>query len=292
MTNGVVDEQEFTPSVHVYEPHRTGIPKLRPYLRELWHRRQFIAELSRTNMRAAHTNTVFGQIWLVINPLLLAGVYFILVQVIGGGGNGSEFFVHLVAGLFAYYYFQGAVITEASSVVGGGKLLMNMPFPKLMLPLSALRTAFFRFLPTLIVYFVIRFAFGEGLHWEMLLSVYFLAMLSLFAAGMGMFVAAVQVYFRDMTAFLPYFLRIWLYLSPVLWYPETVFTRFADHEWVQVLMQVNPLYSLIGGWGDTIVAGRVPDLSLWIGAAAWALPVLAIGALFFMSREREFVVRL
>src|ERR671910_869037 len=175
MTTARADDDEFTTSVHVYAPHRRGLPRLRPYLRELWHRRQFIAELSRTNMRAAHTNTVFGQIWLVINPLLLAIVYFVLVQILAGG-QGAEFFVHLVAGLFAFYYFSGAVTTGASSVVGGGRLLMNMSFPKLMLPLAALRTAFFRFLPTLIVYFVIRIAVGLPFYWEMLLSVYFLLM--------------------------------------------------------------------------------------------------------------------
>ncbi|MGH8774617.1 MAG: ABC transporter permease [Jiangellaceae bacterium] len=287
-----VDDDEFTTSVHVYEPHRKGLPRLRPYLRELWHRRQFIAELSRTNMRAAHTNTTFGQIWLVINPLLLACVYFVLVQIIAGGSRGSEFFVHLVGGLFAFYFFSSALTTGASSVVGGGKLLMNMSFPKVMLPLSALRTAFFRFLPTLIVYFVIGFAMGLTLHWEMLLALYFLFMLTLFAAGMGMFFAAVQVYFRDMTSFLPYFLRIWLYLSPVLWYPEEIVVMFDKYDWLVTLMELNPLYSLIGGWGDAIVAGVVPALELWLGSAAWAFGALAVGALFFMSREREFVVRL
>src|SRR5918996_760495 len=248
MTTAHADDDEFTTSVHVYEPHRRGLPRLRPYMRELWHRRQFIAELSRTNMRAAHTNTVFGQIWLVINPLLLACVYFVLVMILAGGNRGADFFAHLVAGLFAYYYFSGAVTTGAGSVVGGGKLLMNISFPKLMLPLSALRTAFFRFLPTL--------------------------------------VGAVQVYFRDMTSFLPYFLRIWLYLSPVLWFPQDAPERFETFLWL------NPLFPILGGWGDTIVAGEIPSLSLWLSAAAWALGTLTVGALFFMSREREFVVRL
>jgi teichoic acid transport system permease protein len=154
------------------------------------------------------------------------------------------------------------VITGAGSVVGGGKLLMNISFPKLMLPLSALRTAFFRFLPTMLVYFAIRAATGQPFHWEMLLSVYFLLMLSMFAAGIGMLFAAVQVYFRDMTSFLPYFLRIWLYLSPVLWYPEDAPERFASIMWL------NPLFPILGGWGDTIVAGQVPPLDLWLGAAA------------------------
>jgi ABC-type polysaccharide/polyol phosphate export permease len=289
MTSARVDD-EFTTAVHVYEPHRQGLPRLRPYLRELWHRRQFVVELSRTNMRAAHTNTVFGQAWLVINPLLLAAVYFILVQIISGGGQDKEFFVHLVGGLFAFTFLAGALTTSASSIVGGGRLLMNMSFPKLMLPLSASRTAFFKFLPTLVVYFIIRFAFGLSLDWEMLLAGYFLFMLILFAAGTGMFFAAVQVYFRDVTSFLPYFLRIWLYLSPVLWYPSDLegsrFERFA------MLMELNPLFSLIGGWSDAIVAGVVPPLSLWLGSAAWGIGALIVGALFFMSREREFVVRL
>jgi ABC-type polysaccharide/polyol phosphate export permease len=287
MASARVDDDEFTTSVHVYEPHHTGLPRLRPYLRELWHRRQFVAELSRTNMRAAHTNTVFGQVWLVINPLLLACVYFVLVMIISGGSRDAAFFAHLVGGLFAYYYFSGAVTTEAGSVVSGGKLLMNISFPKLMLPLSALRTAFFRFLPTLIVYFVIRAVMGQPLfHWEMLLSAYFLLMLTVFAAGFGMLIGAVQVYFRDMTSFLPYFLRIWLYLSPVLWYPSEVPERFES------LMWLNPLFPILGGWGETIVAGEVPPPSLWLGSAAWAIGALAVGALFFMSREREFVVRL
>jgi ABC-type polysaccharide/polyol phosphate export permease len=289
MTNARVDD-EFTTSVHVYEPHHQGLPRLRPYIRELLHRRQFVVELSRTNMRAAHTNTVFGQAWLVLNPLLLAAVYFVLVQLISGGGYGKEFFAHLVGGLFAFTFLSGALITGASSIVGGGRLLMNMSFPKLMLPLAALRTAFFKFLPTLVVYFIIRFALGLPLYWEMLLAGYFLVMLILFAAGTAMFFAAVQVYFRDMTSFLPYFLRIWLYLSPVLWYPADL--EASRFERFMMFMQLNPLFSLIGGWSDAIVAGQVPPLALWVGSAVWGFGALAVGALFFMSREREFVVRL
>src|SRR5918994_936832 len=281
-TTARVDDDEFTTSVHVFEPHHKGLRRLGRSRRELWNRRQFIAELSRTNMRAAHTNTVFGQIWLVINPLLLACVYFVLVMILAGGNRGGDFFAHLVAGLFAYYYFSGAVTTGAGSVVGGGKLLMNISFPKLMLPLSALRTAFFRFLPTMIVYFAIRIAVGLPFYWEMLLSVYFLLMLSMFAAGIGMLFGAVQVYFSDRTSFLPYFLRILLYFSPGLWFPQDAPERFES------LMWLNPLFPILGGWGDTIVAGQVPPLSLWLGAAAWAFRALTGGGPVFLSRGREF----
>jgi len=287
MTGTRLDE-DFTSSVHVYEPHRSGLPRLRPYVRELWRRREFITELSRSTMRAAHTNTVFGQLWLVLNPLLLAAVYYVLVTILRGGADddAAERFVHLCAGLFAFYFFAGAMQTGASSVVGGGKLLLNLSFPRLLLPLSAVRTAFFRFLPTLIVYIPIHLAFGQPLNWEMSLGVAFLAMLTVFGAGMAMIFATLQVYFRDTASFLPYLVRIWLYLSPVLWFAEDAPDRFAD--W----MIINPLFSLLGGWTDLLVRGEIPSASLWIAAAAWSLAAFIVGSLLFMSREREFVVRL
>src|SRR5690606_6287808 len=149
------------------------------------------------------------------------------------------------------------------------------------------------FLPTLLVYFVLHFTFGQRLHWAMLLAPYFLLMLTLFGAGMGMIFATIQVYFRDAASFLPYMVRIWLYMSPVLWFPEVgigrLESKFGD---VGEIMYANPLFSILGGWGETLVRGEVPPLGMWIGAAAWAIPVLVIGAIFFMSREREFVVRL
>ena len=64
---------EFEPVYHHYGPHRAGLPPLVPYFRELWHRRAFAAEMSKATMRGANTSTFFGQAWLVLNPLLLAG---------------------------------------------------------------------------------------------------------------------------------------------------------------------------------------------------------------------------
>ncbi|TCO17567.1 teichoic acid transport system permease protein [Kribbella steppae] len=287
--NATSVDEEFNPSVHVYEPHKVGLPALRPYFKALWQRREFAAEMSRTNIRAANTNTFFGQVWLVLNPLLLAAVYYLLVDIIAGGSSktdGAERFAHMCGGLFAFYYFSGAMTAGAASVVGGGKLLMNQSFPRMLLPLSAVRTAFFRFLPTLVVYFAIHLLMRQSLHWEMLLAPVFLVYLTIFAAGMGMIFAALQVYFRDTTSFLPYFVRIWLYLSPVLWFAEDAPDKFKG------FIQYNPLYALLGGWTDLLVRGDIPAWQMWVGGAFWALLAFVVGSLFFMSREREFVVRL
>ena len=84
MTATTSRDTSYEPVYHQYGPHRAGLPPLVKYFRELWHRRAFAAEMSRATMRGANTLTYFGQAWLVLNPLLLAGVYYMLVTIIRG----------------------------------------------------------------------------------------------------------------------------------------------------------------------------------------------------------------
>jgi len=275
--------------VQVYKPHRAGLPPLRPYFRDLWARRQFASELSRATMRAANSNTFFGRLWLVINPLLLAAVYYVLIVIISGGA-GLDRLLNLIAGLFLFYFVSSAMTTGAASVTSSGKLVSTTAFPRLLMPLSAVRTAFYRFLPALIVYFPIHIAAGGPWSFTMLLSVVFLAYAVVFAAGLASLFAVLQVYFRDTGSFLPYFARLWLYLSPVLWLESDVAERFGAT--VARFAQVNPLYSMIGGWTDLLVRSEVPPPAFWIAGLLWSLVALLLGSTLFMSRERDFSVRL
>lgn len=279
---------DWDAELQVYEPHRAGLPAMRPYFRDLMGRMPFAAQFSKSGIKAAHTETVFGQAWLIINPLLLAAVYYFVVAVIGGR-TGFEFFAHICGGIFVFSFVSAAISSGAGSVTGGGRLILNMAFPRLLMPLAAVRTSFFRFLPTIPVFLVINALAGAPWSFTMLLGLVFLALLMIFAFGMAAFFAAVQVYFRDTTSFLPYFLRIWLYVSPVLWFPEDIGARI---EGLEPWMILNPLYSLVGGWSDLVLRAQVPDLKVWVAALAWALAALVGGSLYFMSRERDFAVRL
>ncbi len=284
-------ESEFEPVYHLYGPHRAGLPPLIPYFRELWHRRAFAAEMSKATMRGANTSTFFGQAWLVLNPLLLAAVYYLLVTIIRQE-NDPTFFAHLTLSLFAFNLVATAITSGATSVTTSGKLLMNTPFPRLLIPLSAVRTAFFRFLPTVPVYLVFHLIFLTDVwHPKMILSLYFLGTMIIFAMGAAAFFSALQVYFRDTSSFLPFFVRIWMYLSPVLWAPEHIIGRFSAP--LLAAIQTNPMYAMLGGYTQLLqTEADYPPLYMWLSAGAWALVVAVIGFLFFMSREREFTVRL
>jgi teichoic acid transport system permease protein len=259
-----VEETDFEPVYHRYGPHRAGLPPIAPYVRELWHRRGFATEMSKATMRGANTTTFFGQAWLVLNPLLLAAVYYLLVAIIRREQDPT-FFAHLTLSLFAFNMVSTSITTGATSVTGSGKLLINTAFPRLLIPLAAVRTAFFRFLPTIPVYFVFHIIFLRDVwHFKMLLALYFLAMMIVFSMGLAAFFATLQVYFRDTSSFLPFFVRI----------------------------KTNPMYSMLAGYAELLQTNTWPPTYMWLTSAAWAIGVAAIGFLFFMSRERDFAVRL
>ena len=279
-------ENPFEGERHVYEPHRVGLPPIVPYFKELWRRRQFAVELSRTTLRAQHFNTFFGQAWLIINPLLLAGVYFVLVDILRAGTRGPDFFAHLVACLFAYYFVQQAVNQAVKSVVSGGRLILNSAFPRMLLPLASVVTAFKRFLPTVLVYIPVHLLAGLAITPSMLWVIPLTALLGLLAAGLSVFVSAAQVYFRDLKSFLPYGLRVWLYVSPILYFADEVPERY------QFLVSINPLGQLLSAWDDVLIQGHAPSAESLLVGAAWAVGIFVVASLFFMSREREFAVRL
>ena len=279
-------ENDFATQHHVYEPHLVGLPPMGAYIREAWRRRNFATELARTKLRAQHYNTVFGQLWLILNPLLLAGVYYILVDILRAGSNQPGFFAHLMAGLFAYYFVSGAVREGTKAVVSGGRLILNTAFPRVLLPIASVIIAFKRFLPTAIIYIPVHIASDLPVSPVLLWVLPLTGLLIVLSTGLAMIVAALQVYFRDLKAFMPYLLRVWLYISPVLYFANEMPEKYR---W---LLDANPLGQILSAWSDVINQGVAPSAQSLAVASAWAFGLFLVGAVYFISREREFAVRL
>jgi teichoic acid transport system permease protein len=263
-----------------------GLPPLGQYLREAWRRRGFAVELSRTKLRAQNFNTLFGQLWLVLNPLLLGLVYFLLVDILRSGQKGGGFFAHLLGAMFAYHFFSQSMQQGVKSVVGGGKLILNTAFPRVLLPIAGVIIAFKRFVPTIVIYVPVHVAMGLPVGPEQLWVLPLMALLVVLASGMAMIVAALQVYFRDLKNFMPYLLRVWLYGSPVLYYADEMPQQY------RFLLDINPLGQLLAAWSGVINQAQAPTSHQLVVASAWAFGSLAVGFLYFVSRERDFAVRL
>ena len=271
--------------LQVYEPFRAGLPPLRKYWRSLWARRTFISEYSRSELREQHFDSIFGQLWLVLNPLMLSAVYFLLIVIIGGSG-GSIRYGHLTASLFLFYLVSNSLSGGVKSVTAGQRLILNTAFPRMMLPISATVIAFFKFIPTLLVFMIMRTLLGLPFGWEMLWSIPIILIALIFSLGVAILISTVNVYFRDIASFLPYLTRTILYLSPILYEASALKPEF------RVFQYFNPLFSILESWSLSIVHAQTPHLSSMLTALAWALGVFLVGTYFFLSREREFAVRL
>lgn len=271
--------------LQVYEPFRAGLPPLRKYWRSLWSRRTFIAEYSRSELREQHFDSIFGQLWLILNPLLLSGVYFLLIVIIGGSG-GALRYGHLTASLFLFYLISNSLSGGVKSVTAGQRLILNTAFPRMMLPISATVIALFKFIPTLFVFLIMRTVLWLPFGWEMLWAIPIILIALVFALGVAILISTINVYFRDIASFLPYLIRTLLYLSPILYEASALKPE------LRILQHINPLFALLDSWSTAIVHAQTPELSSMLAASGWAFGVLLVGTYFFLSREREFAVRL
>ena len=280
--------------LQVFEPYRAKLPPIKAYLSELWRRRSFAIELARFNEKAEYLDSRLGSVWLVLNPVFLAFVYFLLVTVIRGGSDGFLTLAHILTGLFLFYFAQNCINAGAQSITSGGRLILNQAFPRALLPLSSAITALRQFLPTIPVYVAIVIIAKlivpgislPGFTWSYLLLPVIWAGLVITSFGISLFFATFNVYFRDTSKLLTYIMRIWLYASPVLWLPEML------HGWHRVILYLNPLGPVLSANAEIWIQGRAPSIPDLIGIALWSFIALLCGGYIFTSREREFAVQI
>jgi teichoic acid transport system permease protein len=264
--------------VSIYEPFRAGLPPLGSYLRSLWARRSFISEFSRSELREQNYGSV-------LNPLLLSGVYFLLIYIIGGHSDATRY-GHLTASLFLFYLISNSLSGGVKSITAGQRLILNTAFPRVMLPISATVIALFKFAPTLLVFFAMRTALGLHYSWQMFWAIPVILIALLMGLGMAILISCINVYFRDIASFLPYMTRSLLYLSPILYQASDLSDKLKSLE------IVNPIFYLLDAWSQVMVYAKAPDLFSLVHSFIWALVIFLVGTYFFLSRERDFAVRL
>lgn len=275
----------------VYDAKRR-IPPVWPYLRETFSHLHFAYQKAKLDLRAAHKDTWFGRLWNILNPLLLGVVYWLLVIVIFGG-NESIFgreslrtLTQILGGLFLYRLPSSSLALGARSIVGGGTFVLNTRLPRMLLPIGSVMSAFLGFAPSLGVYAVFHLAAGYEIGFHLLWALPIIMIVTVIALGLAMILATLTVYFRDVSSFLPYFTRIWLYLTPIIYLYDKVPARLS---WA---LNLNPIGTLFASWQQVLFEGRSPNIQFMAISLGWAVFYLVLGALMFMRREREFAVRI
>ena len=278
---------------YVRKATRSGIPPLRDYLTETYRFRTFAMYWSKGELKSRNFDTTLGRFWHYLNPFLFGLIYFVFVGILTGGGlNSTTRLAFMVFNLYVWTLLSSVVVTSVSSVRnGGGGVLTNSAIPKVVVPLASTFSATNLFLRSLVAYIPLHLIADRGLHIEFLWIPLMLFLTCLFAFGIALIFATLNIYLRDISRFLPHFLRLWLYLSPAIW----EFDRVLDSGVVNTLARINPTYSAFSAWtiildGSSVIGGPALSRQVLI-FSAWAISTAVVGFLVFISREDEFAIR-
>lgn len=244
-----------------------------------------LRELIKRDFHARFTGSALGVVWAVLQPLSLVALYwFVFTFMIPGGragGSGGEYIYFLISGLIPWLGINEGLIRSATSVVDNGTIVRRVPLRSELLVVVPNVSALIFESIGLAIFLVVIIARGMPLRGLWLLPVAIGLQLGM-QIGVGFFLAASYVFFRDLTQILGFVLSIIFYLSPIL-YP--VGGRF------EAVFFWNPLTALLGLFRSALLASPLPDVASIVFLLIVVTTVLGAGLLFF-RRTRPTLVDL
>jgi lipopolysaccharide transport system permease protein len=263
----------------VIEP-RTGMAQVA--LADIWRYRDLLYFLTRREVALRYKQTFLGVLWAVIQPVLSMVVFTIFLGKLAKmPSDGIPYPVFTYLGLLPWLYFSNAVSRSAVSLVGNSSLLSKVYFPRVLIPLSGVLSALVDFAIAFVVLIVLMLSYRMVPAATAVILIPLAVLTALASLGVGLWLAAVNVRYRDVAHALPFLMQIWMYATPVV-YP----TSIVPEKW-RLLVALNPLAGIIDGYRAATL-GRPLDWST-LGVSTFAtLVLLLIGVHRFGKMEREF----
>ena len=261
---------------------------LAEYLRHSWRRRHFALAIPADKFRSRNQNTVLGNLWNLLSPLLTAGVYFLIFGVILNVSRGVDNYIFwLVIGIFGYRLTTSTVLQGATSITSRQGLVRSLRFPRVLLPVASTLGELITFAFEVLILFVFAFATGEGVSWRILLLPAVVALHTLFNFGCALIAARCNDSFRDVEKFLPFVFQIMRYLSGVM-VPLALFEDRGP-KIIHVVLSWNPLVGILDfyRWVFLGNAGGTQFLNV-VSVIAMTLFVAIAGLKFFASAEHRY----
>jgi teichoic acid transport system permease protein len=269
----------------------TRLP-LRAYLSEVWRRREFAVTVPLGELKAQNQDTVLGALWHLLNPLMLIVIYWFIFGVVLGVEGGTRrgvdnYLPFLIVGVITFNYTRSSIQTGARMIVKNRKLVQSINFPRAILPMSAMVSETLSHVYAIPVMFALLLIIPNGPSpmWSWLLLVPILVVHAMFNLGLSMAVARFSFHFRDAQQFLPYLLRLYLYMSGVL-IPIT--GDLIGNDVVRTVLQINPMYNIIEMAREAVLDGGIVYPHVWLLGTGWAVLLLLFGFWYFRRAENEY----
>lgn len=252
-------------------------------LRELWVYRELLYFLAWRDIKVRYRQTVLGFGWAIIQPLAMMIVFSLFFgQLAGVPSEGIPYPLFSYAAVLPWTLFAEGLTRSSNSLVQEANLLQKVYFPRLIMPLSGIVSPLVDFAIAFVVLFALMlyYAYYPGIT-MLWLPLFLLLELSL-ALGVGLWLSAINVEYRDVRYIIPFLVQLWLFASPVVYSTSFVPERFQTAYGI-----INPMAGIIEGFRWAIV-GTKPPTYLMFASIAIIIVILISGLFYFRRRERTF----
>jgi len=261
----------------------------RGYWRDLWRYRELFFILSWRDILVRYKQTVIGILWAVIRPLLTMIVFtFIFSKLANVNSDGLPYAVMVFAGMLPWQFFSSSMSEASNSLIAGANMLSKIYFPRLIVPVSAVIVSFVDFLISLIIMAGLMAWYGVMPNWQ-LIALPLFALLGLLAGmGTSLWLAALNVKYRDFRYVVPFIVQFGVYITPV-GYPGAL-VRDKYGETAFQLYSLNPMVGVIGGFRWAIGGNNHVPMD-WSSVLISILVVTIItvsGLRYFRATEETF----
>ncbi len=252
-------------------------------LRELWEYRELLYFLTWREIKVRYKQTVIGLAWAVVQPLFMMLIFTLFFGKLAGiPSGGIPYALFTYAALLPWTLFANGVTRASNSLVQDSNLIQKVYFPRLVLPLSSILSPLVDFGIAFVVLIGLMFYYGYIPGLNMLWLIPFLLLELMLATGLGLWLAAINVEYRDVGYVVPFLIQLGLFASPVIYSSTFVPARFQAAYGL-----LNPMSGIIEGFRWAIL-GTQPPSYLVLASAAIILVMLISGLFYFRRREKAF----
>ena len=263
----------------VIEPGRAE----KNYWKDLWRYRELFYILSWRDIKVRYKQTVVGAAWSIIRPLLTTIIFTIVFSRIAKLDNPgtAPYMLMVFAGMLPWQFFSNALSEASSSLVGNANLITKVYFPRMIIPASSVITSLVDFAISFIILLGMFAWFRYIPSWHIIFLPIFIVLAFLCAFGVGLYLTAVNVKYRDFRYIIPFIIQFGLYITPV------GFSSSVINEKWRMLYSLNPMVGVIDGFRWCILGDPMHWPSFFVSIVI-TICFIWLGITYFRKMEKTF----
>jgi lipopolysaccharide transport system permease protein len=273
-------EQTLPPPVTVIKPSKGWVSL---GLKDLWEYRELLYFLTWRDIKVRYKQTVLGATWAIIQPFFTMVVFSLFFGRLAKiPSDGIPYPLFAFAALVPWTFFANGLSQSSNSLVGSANLITKVYFPRLIIPVSSILSGFIDFAIAFAVFILMALYYGIFPTISIILLPFLLLLGFTTALGVGLWLSALNVKFRDVRYMIPFLTQFWLFATPIA-YPSSLLSE----SW-RTIYGINPMVGVVEGFRWAILGTDTAPGSMIFVSALVSLALLISGVFYFKRAEKSF----